>query len=405
MIRYLLISLLLAVPANAQFIPSLLAASPTTGGASPLTFTSLAGGFASGFPIAGSGSYTGTAPTSISTATWGGGCSGSSTVTGFTNNSGSGVWNAAFTAPTATGLACTIAIVDNRTDTATSPAVTIAAYVGPADLAGWTTPYAFYSSFAMTATIAAAANQKAWNIRRASDSHTCDLVIGVGGYINVTANCSTGGDNGQTPAAFVAATTFVVLTAYDQSGNARDLPAGCTGSTDGSLSLLSGKFTPTFNGSAGSACFKQTGLPGAAAPVAFASVTERTARVVGINGIICGAFAVTGSFMFFDNAADNQVGIYAGGALGMVQGSVPDNAPHAMVGVIDGTSSVINVDGTETANGTNIGNQGFGITSQIGGDVASWLTGYDGECMMVTGAPTLAQRNAIVTNMRTRFGF
>lgn len=88
-----------------------------------LTFTSLANGTVGGSAIAGSGAYTGTAPTGISSATWGGGCSGSSTVSGFT--AGSGVWSASFTTPAGAGTGCTIAATDNRSDSATSPGVTI----------------------------------------------------------------------------------------------------------------------------------------------------------------------------------------------------------------------------------------------------------------------------------------
>lgn len=94
-----------------------------------LAFTALANGTVGGSPIAGSGTYTGTAPTSISTATWGGGCSGSSTPAGF--SASTGTWSATFTVPSGAGTGCTIAITDNRSDTATSPGVTISSGGSP----------------------------------------------------------------------------------------------------------------------------------------------------------------------------------------------------------------------------------------------------------------------------------
>lgn len=93
----------------------------------PLAFTALANGTVGGSPIAGSGTYTGTAPTSISSATWTGCGGGSSTPAGF--SAATGTWSATFTVPGSSGSGCTIAITDNRTDTATSPGVTISATV------------------------------------------------------------------------------------------------------------------------------------------------------------------------------------------------------------------------------------------------------------------------------------
>lgn len=98
----------------------------TGGGGTSIAFTTLANGTIGGSAIAGSGTYVSTAPSSISSATWGGtGCSGSSTVTGF--SAGSGTWSANFSVPGsgAGGSTCTISITDNLGDSATSPNTTI----------------------------------------------------------------------------------------------------------------------------------------------------------------------------------------------------------------------------------------------------------------------------------------
>lgn len=127
MIRVLLLIIMtmsMASGANAQ--SRLLRAHAAAG--SSIAFTALANGTIGGSPIAGSGTYAGTAPSGISSATWGGtGCSGSSTVTSF--SAGGGTWSATFTVPGsgAGGSTCNIAITDNLSDTATSPNVTISA--------------------------------------------------------------------------------------------------------------------------------------------------------------------------------------------------------------------------------------------------------------------------------------
>jgi hypothetical protein len=84
---------------------------------SSVTFTSFANARTS-FYTSGSGTYTGSAPTSF-TATYGGGCSGSSTVT---PSFSGGTWAAMFTTPTAacTGT-LTITGTGANTGTATSP--------------------------------------------------------------------------------------------------------------------------------------------------------------------------------------------------------------------------------------------------------------------------------------------
>lgn len=122
---FLVAALLFAGPAQAQI--SLTGAG--VGGASPssvaplLAFTALANGTLGGSPIAGSGTYTGTAPTSIFSATWTGCGGGSSTPAGF--SAAAGTWSATFTVPGSAGSGCTLFITDNRSDTAPSPGVTI----------------------------------------------------------------------------------------------------------------------------------------------------------------------------------------------------------------------------------------------------------------------------------------
>lgn len=118
--------LLAALPAHARFG----AGDASNGSASPtLAFTSLANGNTSS-TVAGSGTYGVSAPSNLTSATWGGGCSGSSTVSGF--SAGGGTWSATFTTPSSAGVGCTLAVTGTGSNTAsaTSPGVTISSSSG-----------------------------------------------------------------------------------------------------------------------------------------------------------------------------------------------------------------------------------------------------------------------------------
>lgn len=124
--RIILLAFLAFVMPYEAWASKLFLAHGVGGVGTSIAFTTLANGTIGGSPIAGSGTYVGTAPSSISSATWGGtGCSGSSTVTSF--SAGSGTWSANFSVPGsgAGGSTCNIAIADNLGDSATSPNVTV----------------------------------------------------------------------------------------------------------------------------------------------------------------------------------------------------------------------------------------------------------------------------------------
>ena len=79
------------------------------------------------------------------------------------------------------------------------PTPAVSSYVGPGDVVSGAA--AWYGLRGYNAAYSTGSNP-AVNIRRASDSHTCDLLVTSAGAIGNTANCSTGGDNGQSAASF-----------------------------------------------------------------------------------------------------------------------------------------------------------------------------------------------------------
>lgn len=68
-------------------------------------------------------------------------------------------------------------------------------------------------------------------LTRLSDSHSCGLFITSAAGAGLTTSCSTGGDNGQTAATWLTATTAMVVP-LDQTGNGNDA-AACPGGANG----------------------------------------------------------------------------------------------------------------------------------------------------------------------------
>jgi Alpha-L-arabinofuranosidase B, catalytic len=96
-----------------------------------------------------------------------------------------------------------------------------AGYSGALDVVSGQAATACYSLRACSVAWATASG-KLVEIKRASDSHTCDVLAATAGGFGLTANCSSGGDAGQTASAFCTSTTCTVIDFYDQSGNSLD---------------------------------------------------------------------------------------------------------------------------------------------------------------------------------------
>lgn len=124
-LRWLLIAAQLwcAAPAAADDMLLLGVGQQKVAVANTLAFTSLPNG-ATSSTVACSGTYTGTAPSSFTSATYGGGLSGSPTLTGVTFSGGT--WSATCPTPSGAGTG-TLAVTTNLSTTATSPSATFSA--------------------------------------------------------------------------------------------------------------------------------------------------------------------------------------------------------------------------------------------------------------------------------------
>lgn len=269
----LLASTLLApVAAHAQFSPSLLAALPHSG-VLPLTITSCASAGTSS-TSACTGTYTGTAPTGIVTATWNSPCSGSSTITGFSAAAGA----VSFTASTPS-LACTgtLSVTDNRGATAPSPAVTITgAFVGFGDIRSGATHYYGVRCYSL----AKASLAKAL--------HAVRLDNGTGSDIGLTASCKL---DLAAAATLCAGTTCAVDTWYDQIGTAHLLQAGASARP---ALITTGNGGVTCNGTSSN---MRVPLAAVSTPLSFVGTIKPLGGASGITIAHLSAVAWEGYFM------------------------------------------------------------------------------------------------------------
>lgn len=80
-----------------------------------------------------------------------------------------------------------------------------ATYIGPGDIVSFT---AWWGLRAYNGAIVTTGTQALVNIRRTSDSRTCDIIVNSSGGAGLLGNCSTGGDNGSTPLSWATRGTF-----------------------------------------------------------------------------------------------------------------------------------------------------------------------------------------------------
>ena len=217
-------------------------------------------------------------------------------------------------------------------------------YTGVGDIQAFT---AYYGLRAYSAAIVTAGTQALVNVRQNSNSHTCDIIVSGTGGLGLTANCSTGGDNGQSASSFCGTTCFVTE-AYDQTGNGHNLTQATTADQPtlvfncNRLRALhglkqqrhyglpsAGNFTPA----TGVVSFEGVALRSAAtgSQVTLIVREEWHSRLKGSNPVA----TTSGQVELFVNASS-------------ISAAASNAAFHSMsAAVVNGASSIINVDGTE----------------------------------------------------------
>jgi hypothetical protein len=226
----------------------------------------------------------------------------------------------------------------------------------------------------------------------------------------VTGNLVHGTNPGGTDCTSVNTCTIAKI--YDQTQGNK-----CAGATSCDLvgsGTNANRFTFTWNCQNGHPCLKRTGgsagiIPAQSSP-AYSVTFPSTVTGVGLRNSTSGSgntfFQFTSVYFAWDSSA-NLFDIYAGT---FVQTAASDAAIHAMIGIYNGASSVLDVD----VIGGTTGNAG-GATSGAGIYIWSDSTGinnppngnfYEGGLWPIafTGGGG-AQQSNMLSNMRTYWGF
>jgi hypothetical protein len=237
------------------------------------------------------------------------------------------------------------------------------------------------------------------NIRRLSDSHTCDFQITTAGAMGNSVNCSSSGDNGESYATWTASTSGVVTEGYDQTGAFHNATQATTGSQ---IALLTGCIN-------GLVCFAPNGSTWMATttstfpqtPEAVAFTAEATGGGAQFDTIV--SQYSPGPWEYQLSSTQWTTWDSSGGSINT---NASNTAPHvAVMSLAASAAWTFSVDGTENtttsaavssgSHALGIGatsNGGFGYATHIE-EIAGWLT-----------APGSSTRIAIRQNMCTRAG-
>jgi hypothetical protein len=218
-----------------------------------------------------------------------------------------------------------------------------ASYVGPGDVVsgalGWYSPARAYSAaFATTA-------GPVMVVVDSAGANDTTINILTTGFVDVTA----------LNAFITARGTASVKTLYDQSGNGRDV----TNATQAQRPTITTSALNGLPGLTGTAA-ANTSLTSTAtltqtSPYSWAAVAKRTASFTTLQAIIGSSGALNVSLGFFTSA--DTVYTDGSGSSKITLGSVTDSSFHAIQGVVNGASSYIAADGTEST--ASSGTSGF----------------------------------------------
>ena len=257
-----------------------------------------------------------------------------------------------------------------------------------APLDGFAQPSGAYSFRKLKSTYAG----PAMRIRRASDNAETDInFLGCTGFTGcpwdeaaATAHC--------------AATTCFVVTKYDQSGNARDIPQGTAANQPQLILGCQGGVACMETTSATQALLAAGNVTPATGVASFSAVGN---RVTGTG--VCTWVRENGNTGQRINTSPAAATwrVLGGTSGSVIATAVTDNAWHAAQAVVNDAASVINVDGVETT-GTAAGSVTAGTPGLVG--AASTTCRHAEEIYWDAYTSTPAERAALGANQRSFWG-
>lgn len=211
-------------------------------------------------------------------------------------------------------------------------------YQGPGDIVSGAT--AWWGLRAYNAAYATAGSN-AIAVRNTATSETCNVPVTSSGGLGNVAGCS-GSSSGDTLAVFCAESsgTCAITEFFDQTGNGHNLTQSTTADQP-TLNLSCLGSLPCAAGNGSSMYMTGTAPGGSPTAFAFSVVAEKTSSATEAGLVNLGS----NNPEFYYCCADGSIRLL--GASGFTA-SVSDNAWHALQGTINGASSFIYVDTTQT---------------------------------------------------------
>jgi hypothetical protein len=255
-----------------------------------------------------------------------------------------------------------------------------ATYSGPADVVA--SPILFYGLRPVSLAYATATGKLA-NIVRASDSHACDVLAATTGGMGLTANCGTGGDNGQSASAFCNATTCAVATLYDQSGANACSTAACdlTQATSTKRPALTFNCVNTslpcmtFNGT--SSILSRASSPTQAQPFTYSSVWNVTGACTGTFCVPLVSDALGNYVAMWIQSNNLRIAIETNvsGAGVTANNIFTLNTWNITQAIFNSTSSILNFNGTTPSLTGTVGTHGMANSLNFGSDTNDFFNG------------------------------
>lgn len=227
------------------------------------------------------------------------------------------------------------------------------------------------------------------NIRRTSDSANTDL------------NClaPSGNLDSSTFNTFCAATTCFVAKWYDQSGNGNDAVQATAANQPQLVLAATPNGKPALQGS-GSQFLATSAIFGQSQPLSLVASAKRTGSFTTTQNVMSLGFA-NGNFGF--NSSANQA--FIGFGVGTVAASEADSSFHALIGIANGASSSLNVDGAITTGTAGSNGGGGNPLTLMGGPTATDLNGDLEMAMLFAVSLSASQQAAIVASERAYGGW
>ena len=259
-------------------------------------------------------------------------------------------------------------------------------YAGLGDLGMTVTDY-WSCDYAVSATKAASGTLKLCNIRRASDNATTDILALPNGLANIAAATT-----------FCNATTCFVAKAYGQVGTIGDCSQATAANQPQVIFSAQGSLMGVRAANSTTILLTCPSFTPPQAANTMASVAIRNAGTQAANLAQENGSSVNNRLRFSVGASLVDL---VGGSSGSFTGAATDNVTHSIIGVMNGASSVLTVDGSDTT-GTATGNTTAGASTLWGANSATTVTHFE-TMIFATTVLSGAQRQSVCHNQRLRY--